>query len=167
MENRDYYNILGVLKDAKPDQIKAAYRDLAFKYHPDRNTDDAGAAENMKQVNEAYAVLSDNRKRRDYDALRNQYGSADAYSQFRKNYSDQDIFKGTDIHAVFNELAKSFGFRDFNDLAKEFNGKKGNTFAFKRPGMDIKGVFFFGSLNFGRSAFKQSLPGLVGKLAKY
>ena len=57
MEQRDYYEILGVSSDANEKQIKAAYRKLAFQYHPDRNTGDPESASMMKAVNEAYAVL--------------------------------------------------------------------------------------------------------------
>ena len=92
----DYYQVLGVPPDSESGKIKQAYRDLAFKYHPDRNTENPAAAEKMKQVNEAYAVLSDTRKRREYDALRQQYGSS-ARNQFRQQHSEKDIFSGSDI----------------------------------------------------------------------
>ncbi len=58
MEQNDYYQILGLDKDASQKQIKEAYRKLAFKYHPDRNKEHPETAEKMKRVNEAYAVLS-------------------------------------------------------------------------------------------------------------
>ena len=93
MENQDYYQILGISKDTDKLQIKAAYRDLAFKFHPDRNKGNSYAIDKMKQINEAYAVLSDSKKRGDYDSLRQQYDPADAYSQFRKSYSDKDILQ--------------------------------------------------------------------------
>jgi molecular chaperone DnaJ len=66
METQDYYQILNVSKDADMTQIKKAYRDLAVEYHPDRNMDDPAALDTMKQINEAYAVLSDSKKRQDY-----------------------------------------------------------------------------------------------------
>ena len=62
----NYYNILGVHKDATPDDIKKAYRKMAFKYHPDRNLDNRDD-NNFKLVSEAYSVLSDERKRQIYD----------------------------------------------------------------------------------------------------
>jgi DnaJ-class molecular chaperone len=64
---RDYYEILGIEKGADAAGIKKAYRALAMKFHPDRNQDDPQALESMKEVNEAYAVLSDPGKRRLYD----------------------------------------------------------------------------------------------------
>ncbi|WP_300455110.1 DnaJ domain-containing protein [Desulfobacula sp.] len=166
MANQDYYDLLGVSKDAGTEQIRAAYRDLAFKFHPDRNKGDSDTSDKMKQLNEAYAVLSDVKKRRDYDSLQQQYGSAQAYTHFRKNYSDQDIFSGTDIHKVFDELATAFGFRSFNDLSKEFSGKKGKGFEFKDNNFNVKGFFFFGTLNAGKIPFKFNFPGKMAWLAR-
>jgi len=163
MSNTDYYETLGVKKDAGAKQIKASYRELAFKYHPDRNKGDFKASESMKQVNEAYAVLSDPAKRREYDTIRQQFGSS-AYSRFRNNYSEQDIFSGSDINHVFEEMAKAFGFRGFDDIFREFYGKEYRTFQFKRPGIFAGGFIFTGPLGSGR--YDQSkLPG-AGKLGK-
>ena len=64
MAQRDYYEILGLDRDASPHKIKEAYRKLAFQYHPDRNKGNPAALEKMKEINEAYAVLSDPEKRR-------------------------------------------------------------------------------------------------------
>ncbi len=72
MEKKDYYSILGVTKTATPEEIKAAYRKLALKYHPDRNPDNKEAEEKFKEAAEAYEVLSDEKKRRQYD----QFGHA-------------------------------------------------------------------------------------------
>jgi curved DNA-binding protein len=87
MEQMDYYEILGVPQDATHKQIKEAYRKLAFQYHPDRNKANPESTAKMKSVNEAYAVLSNPSKRRDYDLYRRQFGSS-AYGQFRQSYSE-------------------------------------------------------------------------------
>ena len=72
MSKRDFYEILGVNKDANEDEIKKAYRKLAMKFHPDRNPDNPKAEEHFKEAKEAYEILSDASKRSAYD----QYGHA-------------------------------------------------------------------------------------------
>lgn len=73
MEYRDYYNVLGVSKDADDKEIKRAFRKLAQKYHPDKNPDDPTAEAKFKDINEAYAVLSDADKRSKYDRFGSQW----------------------------------------------------------------------------------------------
>ncbi|KAB2918987.1 MAG: DnaJ domain-containing protein, partial [Dechloromonas sp.] len=72
MSKRDFYEILGVNRDASEDEIKKAYRKLAMKHHPDRNPDNPAAEEKFKEAKEAYEILSDSQKRAAYD----QYGHA-------------------------------------------------------------------------------------------
>jgi molecular chaperone DnaJ len=71
---KDYYKALGVSKSAKPAEIKAAYRKLARKYHPDANKGDASAEERFKEISEAYSVLSDEKRRKEYDEARSMFG---------------------------------------------------------------------------------------------
>jgi curved DNA-binding protein CbpA len=82
---RDYYEVLGVTKSASIDELKRQYRKLALKFHPDRNQH-ADTQEHFKEISEAYAVLSDIKKRQLYDA----YGHAGVNGR----YSNQDIFQG-------------------------------------------------------------------------
>ena len=79
MTDQDHYQVLGVDRSATAEQIKQAYRELALKYHPDRNPDDARAQEAFKRVSAAYDVLSDSSKRRDYDARSAGGGLGDAH----------------------------------------------------------------------------------------
>lgn len=166
MENPDYYEILGVSKDADAPQIKAAFRNRALKFHPDRNMENPEAVRKMKQLNEAYAVLSNPEKRQAYDTLRQQYGRRQAYSHFRQSYSDHDIFSGTDIHKVFDELARSFGFRNFEDISREFQGSKAQWFKKETPNGALKGLFFFGAFSLNSLPANILLPGKIGKIVK-
>ncbi|MEO1847140.1 MAG: DnaJ domain-containing protein, partial [Pseudomonadota bacterium] len=72
MAKRDYYEVLGVDRTASDAELKKAYRRLAMKYHPDRNSDDVSAEKHFKEVKEAYEMLSDSQKRSAYD----QFGHA-------------------------------------------------------------------------------------------
>ena len=166
MQQTDYYSILDIPKSADKKAVRDAYRKLALIYHPDRNQNNADTAEKMKAVNEAYAVLSDPEKRRQYDAMQNSHG-AGAHSQFRQTYSDEEIFQGTDIHAVFEELAKDFGFRGGDAIFKEFYGGAWKTFVVSRPGFAMKGSFF--SFGGGEKKSERKLVGggaasLLGRL---
>ena len=144
MSSKDYYRILGIEPSANAKEIKNAYRELAFKFHPDRNKDNPDAVNQMKAVNEAYAVLSDAAKRREYDTIRTQFGSA-AHDRFRRNYSEEDLFAGSDIFRVFEELTRLHGFRHYEEVFKEFYGPGYRSFEVKRPGMFFKGFVFSGS----------------------
>lgn len=96
-EKKDYYEVLGIAKDASEKDIKSAYRKLAMKYHPDKS-DAPDAEERFKELSEAYAVLSDAEKRQKYD----QFGHAGINGQ----YSQEDLFKGVN----FEDLLRGFGF---------------------------------------------------------
>ncbi len=104
----DYYKILGVSKKASDEELKKAYRKLAMKYHPDHTKGDKSAEDKFKQISEAYAVLSDKEKRRQYD----QFGSAG----FHQRFSQEDIFRGSD----FSDILREFGFGGAN-----FSGGRG------------------------------------------
>jgi len=171
MKQNDYYEILCVDKEASPQKIKEAYRRLAFQYHPDRNRGNPSAVEKMKEINEAYAVLSDPKKRRDYDGFHEQYGSY-GYDRFKQTYSEQDIFRGSDIHQIFEEMARTFGFRGFEEVFRESYGHGYQTFEFRRPGVFGRGFIFFGP-NFGgrdrhgAPASSEIFPGVLGKFFHY
>ncbi|MEJ2730526.1 MAG: DnaJ domain-containing protein [Deltaproteobacteria bacterium] len=167
MSQDDYYQILEIDQKAGPRQIKDTYRKLAFKYHPDRNRENPETAEKMKRVNEAYAVLSDPAKRREYDAMRQQFGSS-AYSQFRQNYSDQDIFSGSDINQILEQMARAFGLRGFDEIFKEFYGKGYQRYEFRKPGFFAKSYYFTGPRQSrGLNASAPLLQGSIGKLIRF
>jgi molecular chaperone DnaJ len=99
-EKRDYYEVLGVSKNASKGEIKDAYRKLAMQYHPDRNKA-ADAEEKFKEISEAYAVLSDDQKRRQYDTL--------GHAGFDQRYTPEDIFRGADFESIFRDIGFGFG----------------------------------------------------------
>lgn len=103
----NYYELLGISKSASEDEIKKSYRKLAMQYHPDRNPGNKQAEEKFKQISEAYAVLSDKDKKRQYDL----YGDS-AFQQgggFR-----EDVFRGADFSSIFREMG--FGNVDFETM---------------------------------------------------
>lgn len=113
-EKRDYYEVLGLQKGATEDEIKKAFKKLAKKYHPDMNLDDKSAEEKFKEVNEAYAILSDGDKKAMYD----QHGHAGVDPNFGAGYGGGGGFDG------------GFGFGDISDLfggfSSFFGGSTGN-----------------------------------------
>lgn len=104
----DYYEVLGVLRSASADEIKRAYRSLAKKYHPDRNPDDASAEARFKEVQQAYATLSDSEKRKEYD----EFGAA-GVGQWRTDPRGQKVYQWgpeSTINAEdLEELLSAFG----------------------------------------------------------
>ncbi len=143
MDRKDYYKILGVSEAATPGEIKKTYRNLAFRYHPDKNP---GSQELMKEINEAYAVLSNPEKRQEYDRLRRSYGTF-ARDRFRQANTDEDIFRNSDINQIFEELSRIFGFSRPEDVFSRdtFYGRNYREFKFKGPGVS-GGLFFFGPI---------------------
>ena len=169
MQPKDYYEILGLAKNAGFKQVRDAYRKLALQYHPDRNKDDQAAAERMKEINEAYAVLSDSQKRKEYDTMKEAYGSS-AYNRYRQTHTEQDIFRGSDIQQIFEEMSRIFGFRSFDDIFRESYGSGYSTFEFRRPG--VFGRIVVGGFGGGQGAepridAQTFLEGPMGKLMRY
>ncbi|BBO87113.1 DnaJ domain-containing protein [Desulfosarcina ovata] len=164
MSQQDYYQILGVDRNADAKKIKDTYRELAFKYHPDRNEKDPSSAEMMKKINEAYAVLSNAEKRREYDAMRHRFGE-NAYGQFRNAYSEQDIFKGSDVHQIFEEMARSFGLRGVDSIFSDFYGPGYQRFDVKGHGLHGRGFIYRGG--FGKRRGKSMAGGGPPQLGRF
>jgi len=146
---KDYYKILQVAESATSEEIKKAYRKLAILHHPDRNPNDAEAEERFKEITEAYGVLMDANKRREYDRFRtNPFAGNDDRPGF--SYSQQEIFE--------NMFRQAFGKDILNDLNKEFQ-RSGY-----RSGINFfQGILFTGTAG---TLFKllRMIPGPIGRI---
>jgi DnaJ-class molecular chaperone len=124
---KDYYRILGLLRNASDGEIKKAYRKLAMQYHPDRNPGkEEWANEKFKEINEAYAVLGDPQKRKQFD----QFGTVGNIG---------DIFSSPFTTTTFQEMMKDLGgaglrFDFLDDIFGDFLKGRGSSFSFRRFG---------------------------------
>lgn len=109
MAGKEYYEVLGIPKTASRDQIKEAYKKLAMEFHPDRNKSPE-AEGRFKEISEAYAVLSDDEKRRQYDS----YGK----ESIHQTYTEEDLFRGANFGDVFRDM----GVGGINDLFAQLFG---------------------------------------------
>ena len=177
---KDYYGILGVPKNASDAEIKKAYRKLAMQYHPDRNLGkEKWANEKFKEINEAYGVLGNPQKRRQYD----QFGTVGNIG---------DIFGSPYTATTFEEMMKDFGgaglrFDFLDDIFGDFLKGRGSSFSFRsfggrpgrvvfegRPGQGINLGDLFGQTRRGQrqearyelSISKKEASGGVNKILK-
>ena len=106
MAKKDYYDVLGVTKNASPEELKSAYRKLAVKYHPDKNPDDKAAEDKFKEASEAYGVLSDKSKKENYD----NFGHAAFENGSGKGgFGGFGGFSGADFSDIFEDFFGDFG----------------------------------------------------------
>jgi curved DNA-binding protein len=125
---KDYYEMLGLHRDASEDEIKRAYRKLALKYHPDHHPDDLESEGKFKEIGEAYAVLSDLEKRKEYDRF--------GHTGFKRRYTTEDIFSSRN----FEELFKEFGFGFNHQVFREFFCAKRGGGCGRRRAKFLQGV---------------------------
>jgi molecular chaperone DnaJ len=126
-DKRDYYEVLGVPKNTSKEKIKKAYRKLALKYHPDRNKSPE-AEEKFKTISEAYAVLSDDEKRAQYDRF--------GHAGISGRYTRDDIFRGADFDSVFRDMG--FGFGGFESIFDMFFGGRARRRRGPQKGADLQ-----------------------------
>ena len=160
---KDYYQILGVPNDASQEDIKRAFRKLAFKYHPDTNPgNEKQAEERFKEINEAYGVLGDREKRQQYDFARKGWFAGVGYDARYKGfqYSQQEIFRDAfSNRAMFDELSRMFaqaGLRfDQDFLNRVFFEGSGFIFQFfAGPGGVSQRAYRFGN----KTTYQQQYP---------
>lgn len=122
---KDYYKILNVSMDANNDEIKKAFRNLAKKYHPDRNPDDKDSLRKFQEVNEAYEVLSKEESRKKYDTERSKFKGNNKETNSRNNKSSNENRKYQDKSESIENLNKYFeSFFGFNANSNEINKDK-------------------------------------------
>jgi len=145
MEYKDYYRILGIDKKASADEIKKAYRKLAVKYHPDKNSGDKTAEGKFKEVAEAYEVLRDPEKRKMYDKLGSnwkQYQNT-GFNEYAKGYPRGS--SGGGYYEFQGDISDMFGNSGFSDFFESFFGgarrKQGGFEGYNQdfPGSDLTG----------------------------
>lgn len=134
MNKKDYYEILGVSRNANKNEIKKAFRKLAMKYHPDKNKD-VNAEENFKEINEAYEVLSNDVKRQKYDQFgHSAFDSSSGFEGFSQSFGDFS------------------GFGDFEDIISSFfGGKRRSNMAKKGDDYQMKTIISFEESVFGKT----------------
>lgn len=127
MDFIDYYNVLGVPKDASEEDIKKAYRKLARKHHPDLNPNDAEANKKFQQINEAHEILSDPEKRKKYDQYGKDWQHAEQFEEMRRQQQGQRrTYTYNPGDAGDYDFSDGFGGADFSDfLSSMFGGEAG------------------------------------------
>ncbi|MDO9528128.1 MAG: DnaJ domain-containing protein [Syntrophales bacterium] len=161
MTTKNYYKILGVSKDAGEKEIKKAYRHLALKYHPDRNPGNKEAEERFKDIAEAYGVLMDKGKRRQYEQFYREdarYGYTSADKGFYYNQEDifREMFNNPRTKDMFSELQN-----EFQRQGVRFDENFFNEVFFRGRGVFFGGVFFTGPGGTKIHTFRNSARGQV------
>src|SRR5262249_24860015 len=133
---KDYYKALGVSKTAKPAEVKAAYRKLARKYHPDANKGDSSAEERFKEISEAYSVLSDEKRRKEYDEARSLFGGGFRVPTGQRP-GQQGGFGGFDLGDIFGGTADGGGGGLGDIFGGGFHRGRTTTQNRARPGPDV------------------------------
>jgi curved DNA-binding protein len=136
MTGKDYYKNLEVPRTATPEDIKKAYRRLAMKYHPDRNKGDKGSETRFKEISEAYAVLSNAEKKKQYDL----FGS----EGFQKKFTQEEIFRDFDFSGIFREFGLGGGAQNvfshmFGGSGRGFSGARGSSYDSPFGGFEARG----------------------------
>ena len=120
MAKKDYYDVLGVNKNASDQELKSAYRKLAIKYHPDKNPGDKSAEDKFKEASEAYGVLSDKSKKENYDS----FGHA-AFENSGGGRGGFGGFSGADFSDIFEDFFGDFGGGSRRSSSRQSSNNRG------------------------------------------
>lgn len=157
---KDYYHILGVSSDATEDHIRKTYRHLALQHHPDRNPGDPGAEERFKEIAEAYGVLIDPAKRREYDRWRQGARVREQAAREGFPFSREEVFQDLFGDPRFNEIFQDL-FREFDRAGFRVDQHFFDHLFFGGRGVRFHGVFFWGPL--GHSQVRVERPRYPGR----
>lgn len=137
---KDYYEVLGIKKNANDKEIKKAYHSLAKKYHPDKNPGDAKAEQRFKEIGEAYEILKDSESRKKYDKYGENWKYADQFEEAQAKQGQQYAYQG-DFDDFFHQYQNNGNFGGFGDFFENFfggtHGSKSRSGGQK--GYDLKG----------------------------
>ncbi|MFX1571755.1 MAG: DnaJ C-terminal domain-containing protein [Promethearchaeota archaeon] len=138
---KDYYNILGIDKNASKDEIKRAFRKMARKYHPDVNPNEHKSGEKFKEINEAYRILNDDKKREMYDKFGVVEGDPSSYQYTTGSPRGNRIYRSPDGTTYYYSTSGSPGGFDFNDIFSNIRGSSSG-----RRSSGFSGFDFFNDL---------------------
>ena len=150
--HKDYYEILRVAREASPDEIKKAYRQLALQFHPDRNPGNTKAEEHFKEISEAYGVLVDPEKRQRYDSIRQTGFSPGSSPGF--SYTQEEIFRDIFSNPMASDVFAELG-REFARMGVQFDERFFDRLFFGGRGIFFGGIFSGGP---GGSPFEPIHP---------
>jgi DnaJ-class molecular chaperone len=144
---KDYYNILGISREATEEEVRRAYRRLALQHHPDRNPGDGGAEERFKRISEAYGVLIDPMKRGNYDQWTGHEASRPQTNGFGYSQEEifRDMFKDPQASQVFRDLL-----REFERMGVRFDPRFFDQMFFGGRGTLFGGIFVWGPFGSSR-----------------
>ena len=134
---KDYYKILDIKKGASKDEIKRAFRKMARKYHPDVNPDEPKTGEKFKEINEAYSILSDDKKREMYDRFGVVEGDHSTYQGWGGIPGGSRAYQSPDGTTYYYSTSNSPGDFNFNDIFNNFGGSRGNGGSRQVGGFDF------------------------------
>lgn len=163
---KDYYSVLGVPENASPEEIKSAFRRLAFQYHPDRNPgNEKQTTDRFKEINEAYSVLCDESRRREYDACRRAAFTGVHWAPGGYTYTQEEIlrraFASENLYQELIQMFAQMGLRFDEEFQRRvFFGGRAIRFEFRMGSGDSTagGSIYRGRVGSGSSPFDEGKP---------